>query len=109
MTTSTTSLITGDWHLDASTRNAYRFAFVEKTLPQLINTYKYGRLICLGDLCQDKDRHNAELVNRVVNTTTNLSKLCNVVILRGNHDYISPESPFFAFLSKLPKIGRAHV
>lgn len=100
-TTKQATLITSDWHLDNQTRNGYRHMFVEKTLPELIKTYKYHRLILLGDLCQDKDRHNAELVNRVVEQITRLATLCEVIILRGNHDYIDPGNPFFAFLAKL--------
>jgi DNA repair exonuclease SbcCD nuclease subunit len=100
-TTRQVSIITADWHLDNQTRNEYRHTFVEKALPELIKTYRYHRLVLLGDLCQDKDRHNAELVNRVVESITQLAKLCEVIILRGNHDYIDPGNPFFAFLEKL--------
>jgi predicted phosphodiesterase len=98
------SIVSGDWHLDGNSRNEYRHTFVEKTLPDLVKTHNYDRLVCLGDLCQDKDRHSAELVNRVVDSITMLSKLCEVVILKGNHDYIDPSHPFFGFLKTIKDV-----
>jgi len=98
------SLITGDWHLDSQARNKYRHTFVEQTLPEMIKDLHIHRLIILGDLCQDKDRHNAELVNRVVNQISKLSRLCQVIILQGNHDYIDPTNPFFAFLARISDV-----
>ena len=69
-----------------------------KTLPGIIKANKIEKLFVLGDLTEEKDRHSATLVNRVVDHFWSLSKRCEIAILRGNHDGLDPLNPFFAFL-----------
>jgi len=58
----------------------------------------------LGDLTDFKDKHSSILTNRIVNIFSELAKLCDVVILKGNHDFIQSEEPFFEFLEKIKGI-----
>jgi DNA repair exonuclease SbcCD nuclease subunit len=61
-------------------------------------------LLILGDLTEEKDRHSAWLVTKVFEHIYRLSRLCKVIILRGNHDYLSPSTPFFGPLGKLSNV-----
>ena len=91
------SLVTGDWHFSDNPRDDYRHAYMKK-LMRLIKRKKVNNLIVLGDLTEEKDRHSAWLVNQVVLHFAELSQLCKIYILRGNHDYVDPDTPFFSFL-----------
>jgi hypothetical protein len=90
-------LVTGDIHLNDNPRDAYRHEFMSKTLPALIKKHSVVRLILLGDMTDDKDRHGAWLVNKVMEHLNNLTKLCHITILKGNHDYLDEHNPFFEF------------
>lgn len=99
-------LLSGDWHLSANPRDEYRFDFVEKRLPKIIEKRGVELLVFLGDITENKDEHPAELVNRVVKVFHNLSKLCPIVCLRGNHDwYTEPGNAYFGFLARLSGIS----
>lgn len=58
----------------------------------------------LGDITNEKDRHNAALVNKLVNAFYNLSKEVEIIAEVGNHDFIDPTQPFFSFLDNNPNI-----
>ena len=62
-------------------------------------------VLILGDLADEKDRHPAELVNLISDHFFRLAGICPVIVLRGNHDYLSPESPFFAFLQRIGNVA----
>lgn len=95
-------LISSDWHLDSGPLAAYRFDLIEKTLPKMIKQHQPEMLLFLGDVCERKDAHKAELVNRVTQVFHDLAQLVPVVALQGNHDYQSgPDNPFFGFLGRL--------
>lgn len=98
-----TILITSDWHLNDKPRDRYRHYF-QTTLLSLIRKHKAKVLVMLGDLTDDKDRHSSVLVNEVISHLTNLAAVCEVYILRGNHDCIDPNNPFFAFTHHLENI-----
>lgn len=87
--------------MSANRKDAYRFVFLEKTLPQLIERHNASRLIVLGDLTDQKDSHPAPLVNRVVDGFAALADLVEVIVLKANHDYVSQSTPFFRFLNHL--------
>lgn len=94
-------LITGDLHWTDNPRDEYRHQF-RKWLWKYIRDHKIDHLVILGDLTESKDEHKAELVNRIVNHIYQLSKVCRITILRGNHDYASDsDNPFFEFLKHL--------
>jgi DNA repair exonuclease SbcCD nuclease subunit len=96
-------LVTADIHLSENPRDAYRFDFMAK-LPTLAKRHKADEVTILGDLTDQKDRHSAWLVNKVANALHTISKVCPVRVLRGNHDYIDGDTPFFRWLSKVDNI-----
>lgn len=98
-------LVTSDPHWSANPRDEYRHDFV-KTLGKLILEHKVDELYLLGDLTESKDKHDAELVNRVVGHVDRLSGMVDrTVILKGNHDWLNdPSMPFFKFLGRLPNV-----
>lgn len=93
-------LLVGDTHLTDRPRDAYRFGIFDQ-IAKWQAKYTPDRTFIMGDLCDQKDKHSSKLVNRIV---SELSKLQNVRILMGNHDYIDRETPYFQFLSKLENI-----
>jgi len=97
-------LLSGDLHLTDNPSDTYRWK-VFATLECLCKKYSVSDLFLLGDLTDDKDRHNANLVNSVVNNITTLAKNRVVHILAGNHDYITQSTPYFSFLRHIPGVN----
>jgi predicted phosphodiesterase len=92
------SLIAADLHLNDSPRDDYRHRFL-RTFRDLCRTHRINTAIVLGDLTDKKDNHCAELVNAVADHFYRLEGICqNIIVLRGNHIYISPDHPFFVVL-----------
>jgi hypothetical protein len=56
----------------------------------------------MGDLTEEKDRHPAVLVNKVVDHVYKLAQIAPVVCLSGNHDYAEEGHAFFEFLQRIP-------
>ncbi len=98
-----TTLVTADIHLSDNPRDDYRHKFMER-LPDIIEECGASRLLILGDLTEEKDRHAAQLVNSIVDYINTLSKICPVYIIRGNHDYLAEEHPYYEFVSKLKNV-----
>ena len=100
-----TTLLSSDWHFSNNPRDEYRFAWLKDDLRRKIKKYRVKKLFILGDLTEEKDRHCAELVNRIVEEIVDLSKrVAEVIILSGNHDGLSTDCPFFMFLHLMPNI-----
>lgn len=97
-------LITADWHLNDNSRDSYRHDFVGNDLVHIIKKEQLEYLFILGDLTDEKNHHDAYLVHRVTEHIYKLSQLCKIVILKGNHDYIQPDYPFFAFLGRMQNV-----
>ena len=97
-------LITADWQLDDGPRDRYRIDFVRNRLPKIVEKYQPSELLLLGDITESKDHHPAALVNEVVGCIHDLSQLCQVIILRGNHEYISIDNPFFEFVNRFDNV-----
>lgn len=95
-----TSIITADLHLDDSPRNADRWNLFP-WLREQIKKHKAKELIVCGDLTDAKDRHASLFTNRFVDEFASLAELTNVYLLRGNHDYIAEDFPFFMFMRRL--------
>lgn len=93
-----TVLATADLHLDDNPRNADRWNLFPWLKTQAKKTGA-KQLIIAGDVTDAKDRHNAKLVNRLVKEVWDLSGLLEVIISKGNHDFIDEPSPFFGFLN----------
>lgn len=63
-------------------------------------------LIVLGDLTDAKDHHSASLVNAIVKRICDMVGIgMEVFILKGNHDYIDPDQPYFEFLGQLEYVN----
>ena len=100
------SILISDLHLTNNPRDAYRwklFAWLRDVIPK--HSVKY--LFILGDMTEEKDRHPAQLVNRVVDElllTYRQTGLTTIYVLRGNHDGTDPLTSYFRFLGKYPSI-----
>jgi predicted phosphodiesterase len=94
------ALVIADLHLSEKARDAYRFQ-VMADIVELLVKHKVDYLIILGDLTEAKDYHPAPLVNAVVDIIYEFSQSCEVLVLRGNHDYTRIDFPFFRFLRRL--------
>ena len=96
-------IITTDLHLTSKPEDVYRFGLFAWLMEECQkNKVKY--VFILGDLTDLKDNHSANLVNDIVYYLTMLSKFAKVVILKGNHDYIDPDRPFFGFLNRIDRV-----
>ena len=98
-----TILVTSDWQLDDNPLNAYRHDF-QKQLRAIVKKHKVKVLLMLGDLTEQKDKHSAWLVNKIVSHLDELRRLCEVVIIQGNHDYLDINSPFYEFVDHIQGI-----
>lgn len=98
-------LISADWQLSDGNRDRYRIDFVRQRLPKIIQKYKPDQLLVLGDITENKDLHPASLVNEVVGCFHDLSKLCEVIVLQGNHDFLNKENPFFQFIDRFENVS----
>lgn len=97
-------LITADLHFSDNPRDDYRFLVVSR-LREMIEKYEVEMLLILGDLTEKKDNHGAWLVNCMIEHFVMLASWCPVIILRGNHDGLDPQSPFFEFLRNFKNIS----
>jgi DNA repair exonuclease SbcCD nuclease subunit len=98
-----TTLVTGDLHLSENPRDQYRFKFMD-WLVQTVRDRPISTLIIVGDLTEEKDRHSAWLVNEICRYIHKLSKYAHVWVLKGNHDYLVSDNPFFQFLGRIENI-----
>jgi len=96
-----TTLITSDLHFTDKPRDAYRFKLFPWIEEQVVK-HKVDYVLVLGDLTDAKDRHSAALVNQIVDHTASLSKKARTFFLRGNHDGLDPDHPFFRFFNQMP-------
>lgn len=96
-----TWLISSDLHLTDRPRDSYRFGLFP-WLARQQKKHNVSATFLLGDLTDSKDKHSASLVNQLVDGLTELRP--PVYILKGNHDFIDPNNPFFGFLSLIEGI-----
>lgn len=94
-------LVTSDLHLTDRAKDAYRFDLFPWLATQQ-RTHNTTATFILGDLTDAKDKHSSTLVNKIVDGLYALKP--PVYILRGNHDCIDPENPFFGFLNYINDI-----
>ena len=90
-------LITGDIHQTDNVRDEYRWRLFPWMLEQ-VTEHSVDQVIILGDLTDAKDKHSAKLVNRFAEGIAAVAEKADVYILKGNHDFIDAEWPFFQFL-----------
>ncbi len=93
-----TWLLSADLHLSDRPKDAYRWSLFD-WLSKMQAKHNVTATFLLGDLTENKDRHSATLVNRLVDELIGLRP--PVYILRGNHDGIRPDNPYFRFLSTI--------
>ncbi len=96
-------LVTADLHFSDNPRDYYRFKFFDYAR-EFIEKHKVRRLLILGDLTEVKDRHGSWLVNRIADEMHMLASWCPITILRGNHDGIDPDLPFYTFLRHIKDV-----
>lgn len=96
-------LITTDLHFSDRANAEYRWDVLEH-LTDAMQKHDATDLFILGDLTDEKDHHSAALVHRMIEgfnylRDTRYSETPQEIhILKGNHDYIDPDLPFFSFL-----------
>lgn len=94
-------LLTSDTHFSDKPRDECRFGLFPWLAKQQ-EIHKPELTFVLGDLTESKDRHSAVLVNRIIDGLMLLKP--PIYILRGNHDGLSVDSPFFEFLNNIEGI-----
>lgn len=97
-------LLISDLHFSSRPQDQHFWDLFNQVIAYIIPN-KIDAVFILGDLTTAKDNHAADLVNNLVNNLTNLAKLTKVFILRGNHDGIDAERPYFEFLKHIPNIS----
>lgn len=90
--------------MSSNRRDSYRWRFIEETLPALVETHRARRVLLLGDLTEAKSGHSAELVNRLVDAIAALAERAPIYLLKGNHDYLNEDIPFFRYTQHLPRV-----
>jgi UDP-2,3-diacylglucosamine pyrophosphatase LpxH len=93
-----TAIITADLHLNDKPRDEYRWQTCEAIIRYSEKASADICFIC-GDLTDDKDNHSAALVNRILELLPCFAR--EVYIIRGNHDAIDPDKPFFKFVDMI--------
>lgn len=93
-------LITSDLHFTDAPKDDYRWELFP-WLKKQVAKHRPKYVLLLGDLTDHKDKHSAQLVNRLVRELSELSELVKVIILKGNHDFVSETTPFFGFVGLL--------
>lgn len=94
-------IITADLHLTDNPRDAYRHEFMKK-LATIVREKKADGVVIIGDLTEEKDRHSAWLTNKVVDHMNALG--VPLLFIRGNHDGVTADESFFAFLDRIPNM-----
>lgn len=97
-------LLTADWHWTDKARDRYRFGLVD-WIANRSHEWDLDGIVIAGDLTDSKDRHSAWLVNEVCMRIEQLTALCPVAIVRGNHDCVDEGYAFFSFLSRFPHVS----
>ena len=102
------TVLVSDLHLTDTARDAYRWDFFPWLLSLLRKPPFPVHFLCiLGDLTDAKDFHSSRLANRIVDAIVQLqhgSNLKRIYVLRGNHDGVDPDCPYFRFLGHLPNL-----
>lgn len=94
-------MLIGDLHLTDRAQDAYRFGIFDWIRRQQEKHPTVATFLA-GDITNQKDRHSATLVNKIVGGLLKLKP--PVYIVMGNHDYRDPKNPFFKFLNHIEGI-----
>ena len=91
-------MLIGDLHLTDRAQDTYRFGIFDWVRRQQ-EKHPTVAIFLAGDITDQKDRHSATLVNKIVGGLLKLKR--PVYIAMGNHDYRDPTNPFFKFLNHI--------
>jgi len=96
-------ILAADLHMTALARDVDRWRLFPwlREQAERLNVKGVG---LLGDLTDQKDRHSETLVNKLVQHIAELAEQTDVYILRGNHDFVDEQHPYFRFLSNLERV-----
>jgi DNA repair exonuclease SbcCD nuclease subunit len=98
-------LLTGDWHFTNNPKDSYKFN-IFNILKSLHYDNVFDELIFLGDLTNEKDRHQAALIKKIVDGLKTLNdQAIPITMIFGNHDYVDYNTPFFSFLYHLDMVN----
>lgn len=95
-------LLTADWHLTDNPRDEYRWrVFENAAMLGLEHDCRY--IIIAGDFVDRKDKHGAELLNRVARNLRILRDEtgAKIIILGGNHDLPLKGTPYWDILNEM--------
>jgi predicted phosphodiesterase len=98
------ALIVSDLHLTDRPSDEYRWKVFDQ-LAELSKEHGANDLYILGDITEFKDYHSSALVNRIVDTLYTLrrnSRINMIRILKGNHDGVDKDTPYFRFMRRIP-------
>lgn len=99
-------LACSDIHLTDALNDEYRWKLFP-FLDEQIKKNNVTELLCAGDITEFKDGHKSSLVNRVVSEFIKLrdqNTNLKIKIMKGNHDFIDPNLPYFKFLNSIGDI-----
>lgn len=98
-------LITSDLHLENKKDTRYRWDIFRK-LKKHAKRPDISDVFVLGDVTDKKNRHDAKLVNSIVEHFEYLAEAGKPIhVLQGNHDYEDPKWAFLSFLDAIPGIN----
>jgi hypothetical protein len=99
------TFLIADLHLTTNPLDYYKWDFFEWLISK-IEIHKIEVVNILGDLTEKKDNHSSLLVNKLTSYLELLlyAGVKQIRILKGNHDFINEDTPFFEFLNVSPKI-----
>ena len=98
------AVVVSDLHLTDRISDEYRWKVFEQ-IAEISNRLGVNDLLILGDLTEFKDYHSSLLVNKVVDFLYRLRKVSRIIqvrILKGNHDGVDTDTPYFKFLNRIP-------
>lgn len=98
-------LLWTDPHFTDNPIDAYRWD-IFRHLKEISLRERVTKIVCLGDLVDRKDRHTAVLVNKLIDSFSDLhfDTGADVDILAGNHDMPLTGPYFWKFLNTLPGV-----
>lgn len=97
--------LVADPHFTNDPRDEHRWDLFPQ-LKKIHSSRSVTGCVIVGDLTEKKDNHSAQLVNRIVDNLTSLSQdlPSGLILLRGNHDGIDADCPYFRFIRTIPKL-----
>lgn len=99
------AILMTDLHLTEKQEDQYRFNIFPWLVAKYSRNESVHAVFILGDLTDRKDNHSAWFVNKIVTCLKSLTPYFDVNILKGNHDFSDPSSPFFQFVDHMERIS----